>query len=80
MSAVNLTDVAAFIQLRPLAIGGALVLGLLYVIYLRVLPEPLPGIPHNVESSRRVLGNLPRFFAVEKPGHRVMDFWADVVS
>lgn len=78
MSTLDLSDVAAFIQLRLLTVSGVLIVCLLYAIYLRALPKPLRGIPYDVESSRRLLGDLPHFFALEKSGQRIMEFWADV--
>lgn len=69
------------VALRPislLAIGGSLLLAVLYAVYLRALPKPIPGIPYNEESSHRLLGDLPHFFALEKAGRRIMEFWADV--
>lgn len=78
MSNIDITDLVGLVQVRPLAIGGGLVLALLYVLYLSALPKPLPGIPYDVKSSHRLLGDIPHFFALEKAGRRIMEFWADV--
>jgi hypothetical protein len=34
-------------------------LGALYALYHRLLPQPLPGIPHNETSARKLLGDAP---------------------
>lgn len=74
-------EITPYLSLKPtsfLAIGGSLAVALLYALYLSALPKPIPGIPYNVESSQRLLGDLPHFFALEKAGRRIMEFWADV--
>lgn len=39
---------------------GCLVLvGALYALYQRLLPQPIPGIPYNKESARKLLGDAP---------------------
>ncbi|KAK8051432.1 cytochrome P450 [Apiospora rasikravindrae] len=35
----------------------------LYVAYLRLLPRPIPGIPHHKHSARRLFGDLPDYVA-----------------
>ncbi|KAJ4422998.1 hypothetical protein N0V82_002392 [Gnomoniopsis sp. IMI 355080] len=44
---------------RPWLLGATLVLGILYFLYLRALPKPLPGIPYNKHAKKRLLGDLP---------------------
>jgi len=39
--------------------GVAACLGALYAIYRSLLPRPLPGIPYNQTSARRLLGDAP---------------------
>lgn len=38
-------------------IGGAT--ALLYYFYKKALPQPIPGIPHNHGSEKRILGDMP---------------------
>ncbi|KAK8128198.1 hypothetical protein PG984_009306 [Apiospora sp. TS-2023a] len=35
----------------------------LYVVYLRLLPRPLPGIPYHKHSAQRLFGDLPDYVA-----------------
>ncbi|KAK7927713.1 cytochrome P450, partial [Apiospora marii] len=35
----------------------------LYIVYLRLLPRPLPGIPHHKHSAQRLFGDLPDYVA-----------------
>lgn len=50
----------------------------LYAAYRSALPKPLTGIPHNEESARRILGDVPHFVEILKAGGRPRDFWADL--
>ncbi|CAI6285596.1 unnamed protein product [Periconia digitata] len=44
---------------------------LLYLLYWAALPKPIPGIPYNKNSAKRLLGDVPEFVK-EKDGLR---FW-----
>ncbi|KAF7536299.1 hypothetical protein G7054_g4635 [Neopestalotiopsis clavispora] len=37
----------------------AIVTGLVYLLYRRLMPRPLPGIPYDAESAARISGNKP---------------------
>ncbi|KAK7754519.1 hypothetical protein SLS62_003539 [Diatrype stigma] len=50
----------------------------LYITYRSALPKPLPGIPHNEDSARRILGDVPYFLEILREGGRPRDFWADL--
>lgn len=43
---------------RNLLLAAALAAGAALVVYLCALPKPLPGIPYNKRSSRRLLGDV----------------------
>jgi len=66
-----------FSRMHILVSGSAVVLGFactLYILYLRLLPKPLPGIPYNREASRRILGDLADIFATsEGSGRRLKE-------
>lgn len=34
---------------------------IIYTLYQRLLPKPIPGIPYNVEATSSLLGDIPRF-------------------
>ncbi|KAL6806780.1 cytochrome P450 [Trichoderma sp. SZMC 28013] len=40
-------------------IEGSIALILIYTLYLAALPRPLPGIPYNHESAKRLFGDIP---------------------
>jgi len=51
--------------------SAVLVLGVacsVYFFYLRLLPKPLPGIPYNEDSSKRILGDLVEVLALNGAG------------
>ncbi|VUC25152.1 unnamed protein product [Clonostachys rosea] len=56
-----MASLAALLLSGPsVAVGiAALAAGLLYALYLSLLPKPLPGIPYNPEAARSLLGDLP---------------------
>jgi hypothetical protein len=49
-----------------------------YTLYRRALPKPYPGIPHNVESTKRLAGDAPNIMALANAGRRPRDFWANL--
>lgn len=42
-----------------LALVVSLVLSLCFLCWRAALPKPLPGIPYNHKSAKRILGDLP---------------------
>lgn len=40
---------------------GVATVATLYIIYRRLLPKPIPGIPYNEGSESRILGDIPNF-------------------
>jgi hypothetical protein len=46
-------------------------IGSLYLLYWAALPKPIPGIPYNQVSAKRLAGDIPEFIK-EKDGLR---FW-----
>ncbi|KAF2806011.1 cytochrome P450 [Mytilinidion resinicola] len=46
-------------ELAPASAGLLAILGLLYFLYERLLPQPLPGIPYDPKSTRKLLGDGP---------------------
>lgn len=46
----------------------------LYALYRRGLPKPIPGIPYNEESARRLSGDGPNIMKFKRP----RDFWANL--
>ncbi|CEJ86586.1 hypothetical protein VHEMI04148 [[Torrubiella] hemipterigena] len=46
---------------NPLAISFTLLalVAVVYTVYQRLLPYPLPGIPHDAKAARRLLGDAP---------------------
>jgi hypothetical protein len=53
-------------------------LAVIYAIYLRALPKPIPGIPYNVESAQRLSGDIPYLMDLVKSGKRPREFWANL--
>ncbi|KAK6852539.1 cytochrome P450 [Apiospora arundinis] len=49
--------------MSPLLYLSAVLSVVLYVVYLRLLPRPLPGIPYHKHSARRLFGDLPDYVA-----------------
>lgn len=40
---------------------------ILYLLYLRLLPKPLPGIPYNEAATRSILGDIPALVKTGRP-------------
>lgn len=51
------------------------IITILYVLYRRALPKPIPGIPHNELSARRLSGDGVPMLALQKAGKRPIDYW-----
>ncbi|KAM0281165.1 hypothetical protein ACHAO9_010853 [Fusarium lateritium] len=55
---ISLLDTIDYPSTRIL-LGGLLVVGIAYKLYLLMLPHPLKGIPYNVAATNRIFGDLP---------------------
>lgn len=64
--------------LMPALAAAGAGLTVLYTIYWSLLPKPIPGIPYNKESAKRLLGDLPDIIAAEKSGGRKKVYYADL--
>ena len=51
------------------SIVAVVLVAVLYVCYRTALPRPIAGIPHNVKSARRVLGDMPELLKWRKTGN-----------
>lgn len=65
---------------QPLIVYGAGFVVLVTILYYYLLPKPLPGIPYNEQSARRLMGDVPEFIALANAGRRPRDFWADLCA
>lgn len=54
------------------------VVALVYFVYRLALPKPIPGIPYNEKSSKRLLGDLHEFMALQNAGFTPRRFWTDL--
>ncbi|KAI9752220.1 MAG: hypothetical protein M4579_005723 [Chaenotheca gracillima] len=45
--------------LMPTSFGVLAFIGVLFALYQRLLPHPLPGIPYNPKAARNLLGDAP---------------------
>lgn len=75
LRANHLISPTALKLLPTIAVFGAGT-ALLYALYNSLLPKPLPGIPYNEESSKRLMGDLPDVAAYVKAGGRRKRWWA----
>lgn len=53
-------------HLSTLALCGVVVLAVGYYLYLAALPKPIPGIPYNEASAKRILGDAVDAIAEHK--------------
>lgn len=60
-----------------IVIFGAMV-ALVYTVYLMAFPKPIPGIPYNKQSAKRLLGDIPEFGALQNAGYTARQFWSDL--
>lgn len=58
-------------------VSGVVLLGLCKLYYL-ALPKPIPGIPYHEDSSRSIMGDIPKFAALEAAGERPREFWVQL--
>lgn len=62
--------------LTPTALIIASVTSILfYITYLWLLPKPIPGIPYNKDSAKRILGDIPRLNALAEAGDAPRMLW-----
>jgi hypothetical protein len=47
------------IGLPTFALYSAVILAVGYYLYRAALPKPIPGIPYNEASAKRILGDAP---------------------
>ena len=47
------------IGFSTLALYSAIILAVGYYLYRAALPKPIPGIPYNKASAKRILGDAP---------------------
>lgn len=67
---------SAALRLTPTALViGIVVSSLFYLTYLLLLPKPIPGIPYDKESAKRILGDIPRLQALSKAGDAPRKLW-----
>ncbi|KAI9157971.1 Cytochrome P450 monooxygenase TRI13 [Paramyrothecium foliicola] len=59
---------------------GAAASAIVYLTYLWLLPKPLPGIPYNKESSKRILGDLPRLHDLWEAGDCPRRLWTTAAA
>ncbi|RYP90146.1 hypothetical protein DL770_003768 [Monosporascus sp. CRB-9-2] len=55
------------------------VLAIVYAVYRRALPKPIPGIPYVEESAKRLFGDLPRIAGLQKAGRKPSDLYIETV-
>lgn len=76
----ELTALSAKMDILKLSTSstGLLVIAalLFYGLYRCALPRPISDIPHNEESARRIMGDVPYFRELQKAGKRPRSFWA----
>ncbi|USW51632.1 Putative cytochrome P450 [Septoria linicola] len=53
-------------SLQSIEIWATAVALILYALYRRALPKPIPGIPHNKHAAQRLLGDAPDALAWKK--------------
>lgn len=72
----DLLDAHPFLMPALVAAGAGLTA--LYTIYWSLLPKPIPGIPYNKESAKRLLGDLPDMIGADKSGGRRKTYPVDL--
>ncbi|RSL42925.1 hypothetical protein CEP54_015300 [Fusarium duplospermum] len=70
-----LQDMIDLLYRAPPGLGLAVFVGLFLVLLRLARPKPIPGIPHNVEAAKSLLGDIPEFRA--DPNRR--EWWASQV-
>jgi hypothetical protein len=59
---------------------GTSLVALTAALYYYLLPKPIPKIPYNEKSARRIMGDVPEFLALAKAGERPRNFWANLCA
>lgn len=62
------------LSLTTLSLIGSLVFSAAYALYRAALPKPIPGIPYNKHSARRILGDVPDLLAYNAKTSEVFSF------
>ena len=52
-------SVLSMAELSTLALYSVVILAVVYYLYRAALPKPIPGIPYNEASAKRILGDAP---------------------
>ncbi|RYP76885.1 hypothetical protein DL771_001438 [Monosporascus sp. 5C6A] len=68
----------AFTPSSMLLVGA--VLAIVYAVYRRALPKPIPGIPYVEESASRLFGDSPRVAELQKAGRNPTDFFVETAG
>lgn len=50
---------------------------LAYALYIAILPRPIRGIPHNANTARRILGDVPNALAYQRKHQEMSGFLTD---
>jgi len=61
---------------KSLLAAGGVALSL-YLLYRQALPKPIPGIPYDEQSAKRIMGDLPSFQAKLDEGSAARMFWPE---
>ncbi|KAK1752700.1 cytochrome P450 3A24 [Echria macrotheca] len=67
-------------DLTQLALAGAAIAGLLFLLIRRLYPKPLPGIPYNEASAHRLMGDIPDWFPLIKQTHEFSDSMLNITT
>lgn len=62
------------------AAAAVAVAAVLRLVYLRLLPRPIPGIPCNKDSTTRLMGDAPYFIELGKSGAFWITFFTDLLA
>jgi hypothetical protein len=65
---------------QSLVFYGVSVVAFAVALYYYLLPKPIPKIPYNEKSARRIMGDVPEFLALAKAGERPRNFWANLCA
>jgi hypothetical protein len=69
--AMNATSLVVFLTITVTFI---------YVVYLLALPRPIPGIPYNKHSAKRLFGDLPEFAVLQSQGLSEKLLWSSIAA
>lgn len=61
---------------KNLIAAGGVALSL-YLLYRRALPKPIPGIPYDEQSAKRIMGDIPFFQERINEGSAARMFWSE---